>query len=294
VVALLDFGGHASKEPADESDASGSATPEVTPTSAPVDGATPTTPYVEVTPTHENIEEIHYPVFTPLPEIVSCEQAVDLWLETVQLWLDGLAVVPVEVFEEGASPPRGFESFTDEMGERMTAIEEQALPLGCVTEELEVQALGRIDSLVANNAAAEYVLVLLRAEAAASQGEPTATPESTEIEVEVKWTIASCVDAAEVFIDRTQALLLDTLAGMTIAEIEALGEEDAPESIARFIQEFEQIRSSFLEIGCTEEDVTVLIGERIDQLAPQGEAAEELVMSLREAVADNALFEGLD
>jgi hypothetical protein len=112
--------------------------------------------------------------------------------------------------------------------------------------------------------------------------------------VEVDWTITMCAEAADVFIDRTQVLLLDALAGMTIAEIEALGEEDAPESIARFIQEFEQIRSSFLDIGCTEEDVTVLIGERIDQLAPQGEAAEELVMSLREAIADNVLFEGLD
>jgi hypothetical protein len=289
VVALLDFSGQASNEPADGSDPSASPTSEA----MPADGATPTTPIIEITQTHEDLEIEYFPHFVSLPEIVSCEQAVDLWLETLQIWLNGLDIVPVEVIEEGTRPPRGFERFTDQMGERMIAIEEQALQLGCVTDELELAALARIASLVANNSTAEYVLVLLRAEAEANHVESTATPEATEVEVE--WTIARCVDAAEVFIDRTQVLLLDTLAGMTVAELEAIeDDEDAPEPILRFMGEFELIHMKFLEISCSEEEVTALVGERVDRLVPQGEAAEEVVRSLREAIAEGELFSGID
>lgn len=290
VIEFIVSGDRAAGEPQDGSEAGSTSTPDATiPTP---DATTPTPDGVVETPSPGEQPANAFPSFPAVPDVVTCQQAVDLWMLNLQIWLDGLANVPVEVVRDGAESPPGFDAYIERIGEQMTEIEERATQLGCEAEQLEMQLLARVDDLIANNPAAEWVMRALRAEAKSTQPDPTPTSELPPVEVE--WTITTCADAADVFIERTQILVLDSLAGKTIADMEALGEDELPESFMRYIQEMRQMRTGFLTIGCTEAEVTALIGERVDQLVPQGEAAEDLIASLREAVADNELFVDLD
>ena len=262
--------------------------PDLSPTPVP-DDPVPTPPPSPTPPAIDPIPAI-YPTFPPIPEITSCEQAADLSIEAIQIWLDALVHVPFDtVFDDGVMPP-DFEAFSALMDDHMSEIDALASSIGCGVEELELLLFARLDQLVANNETAEMVLELLQDFAANPPPTPEATVGPTPDPVDLHFE--TCEQAADLFIELIQTLVFDVVADWTMEELDS-GQEP-PEPIQLFIDEADRLRDQFLSIGCGEVEVTSLISERLDQLVVTGEAGQEVFAALKNSIAEGNLFAELD
>jgi hypothetical protein len=106
------------------------------------------------------------------------------------------------------------------------------------------------------------------------------------------FAIESCDDAADIFIERLQVLVLDAVAGMTVEELN--GMEVPPDSVLQFVEEMKDLQVQSQSLGCGDEEIAQLVGERLDRLVIDSEAAQEFFTSLEEAIAEGNLFDDLD
>jgi len=78
---------------------------------------------------------------------------------------------------------------------------------------------------------------------------------------------------------------------MTVEELDAMA--DPPESVLLFVEEMRQLQLEFQAIGCSDPEVTQLVGDRLDRLVVEGPAAQEIFESLEDAIMDGNLFDDL-
>ncbi len=261
--------------------------PTATPTLAPgVPTASPTATI--------DFDPAALPDFPPLPEITSCEQAADLAIEGLQIWLDAIGLVPEEAIWDESLMPEPFAAFIDEWDSQMGQIESGANALGCTDAQMETLMFAGIGQLEARNPNAEVVLEMLQAMANEEPFDPDAPvtpPDDTAtatpyVPTELEWDIATCEDVADFFIVRIQ-VLLDDLADVGLDEFTG---DEAPPVMEAFETDLERLEEISDELGCTDEELNTLAAERVDQLTAEGPVAELLLQGIFDAATAGELF----
>ena len=254
------------------------------------------TPEPSPTPTPPGPIPVVYPTFPPVPEIATCEQAADLTIDSIQVWLDALGMLPTDAFSEtffeDGDVPEVFDAFAEQLDIQMGEIVTQTEALGCTDAQMEALIIERIDQLTANNPNAELFLEALLDSLPAP--DPSATPdgnvEPTEEFINVPFD--TCEQAADIFIELMQNLVFDVVADWTVEDLNSGAEPTAAVQI--FIDETDRLRDQFMSIGCSEVQVTALVGERLDRLVVTGEAGQEIFAALEDSIAEGNLFEDLN
>lgn len=87
----------------------------------------------------------------------------------------------------------------------------------------------------------------------------------------------SCEQVADAFVPLMQEVL-DAVADLTMADLMS---EDTPEPLVDFEGRMEELGAKSEELNCTDEEMTALLADRIDELEAEGPVGEFLLEALR-------------
>ncbi|MEZ4522524.1 MAG: hypothetical protein R3A46_12900 [Thermomicrobiales bacterium] len=97
----------------------------------------------------------------------------------------------------------------------------------------------------------------------------------------------SCEEVGDVFIDEIQ-VLLDELSDMSLADLQS---EDQPEAMTNFETNVEEIGAKSDELGCSDEEISQILQDRVDELEADGPVPELLLEGIQQEIQSGNLFE---
>lgn len=97
----------------------------------------------------------------------------------------------------------------------------------------------------------------------------------------------SCEDVGDWFIDEMQ-VLLDELSDMNAEDI-AGGEP--PEALTTFEANIEELGEKSEELDCSDEEMTQILEDRVDELEAEGPLAQEILAGFEESIESGELFQ---